>query len=58
MNSYKGVKTNEGLSKEFHVTEGILQGETLNPLLFSLFISDLEIFLVFGKSGHFREAAQ
>ena len=45
MNSYKGVKTNEGLSKEFHVTEGILQGETLNPLLFSLFISDLEIFL-------------
>ena len=39
------VKSNEGSSKGIDVTEGVLQGETLNPLLFALLISNLEIFL-------------
>ena len=38
------VRTKQGLSDPIHITEGILQGEVLSPYLFSLFLSDLEIF--------------
>ena len=34
-----------GTSNPIQVTEGLLQGEVLSPLLFTLFIQDLEIFL-------------
>ncbi|XP_015124765.1 uncharacterized protein LOC107046621 [Diachasma alloeum] len=36
------VRTPEGLTKETEITEGVLQGEILSPLLFILFISDME----------------
>ena len=38
------VRTTEGNSSEIPVTEGVLQGEILSPLLFSLFTSDMETF--------------
>lgn len=38
------VQSNGITSKEFEVGEGVLQGEILSPLLFILFISDLEEF--------------
>ena len=42
------IKIREGnnLSDPIKVTEGVLQGETLSPLLFSLFLEDLEKFLL------------
>ena len=39
------IKNQHGTSKPIEITEGLLQGEILSPLLFSLFISDLENFL-------------
>lgn len=38
------VRTNDGLTEPVEITEGVLQGETLCPILFSLFLSDLEEF--------------
>lgn len=38
------VKSRNTLSNEFQVTEGVLQGESLSPLLFILYISDFEDF--------------
>lgn len=34
------------LSESIKVTKGVLQGETLYPLLFALFLFDLETFLI------------
>ena len=39
------VKINNDFSKNFDISEGVLQGEVLSPLLFILFISDFENFL-------------
>ena len=39
------IKNKEGRSNLIEVSEGALQGEILSPLLFALFISDLEKFL-------------
>ena len=39
------VKTKQGLTDSININKGVLQGETLSPLLFALFISDLETFL-------------
>lgn len=47
-NSTIQINVGGRLSKKFIVTEGVLQGECLSPMLFSLFISDLE--------QHFRAA--
>lgn len=38
------IKQSGSYSKKYPVTEGVLQGESLSPLLFSLFISDVELF--------------
>ena len=40
------VKTSSGVSKGIDITEGVLQGETLIPLLFSILIADMEEFLL------------
>ena len=39
------VKLNNIFSKKFDISEGVLQGEVLSPLLLILFISDFERFL-------------
>ncbi|XP_011312286.1 uncharacterized protein [Fopius arisanus] len=44
------VRSRGLLSDKFEVTEGVLQGETLSPLLFLLYISDFESF--FRSRGH------
>nr|XP_046485383.1 uncharacterized protein LOC124220478 [Neodiprion pinetum] len=36
------IKTPEGLTDRIDITEGVLQGEILSPLLFILFIADME----------------
>lgn len=38
------VKTHTGVTNAMKVTRGVLQGDVLSPLLFSLFISDFEVF--------------
>ena len=43
------VKSKEGVSDECPMTIGVFQGETLSPLLFSLFLHDIEKFLVNDK---------
>lgn len=43
------VRSEETLSDEFNVSEGVLQGESLSALLFILFISDFETYM--RKSG-------
>ena len=44
------VRTTDGHTPPIQVTEGVLQGEILSPLLFSLFISDMESY--FRAQGH------
>lgn len=36
------VKTNDEFAENIEITEGVMQGEILSPLLFILFISDIE----------------
>lgn len=38
------IKINGQLSSNISITEGVLQGESLSPLLFALFLSDIEEF--------------
>ena len=40
------IKTQNGLTDSVNINKGVLQGEILSPLLFSLFISDLEAFFI------------
>ena len=40
------VRGCEGMTDSIKISKGVLQGETLSPLLFSLFIADLESFLL------------
>ena len=44
------VRTSDGHTPPIQVTEGVLQGEILSPLLFTLFISDMENY--FRAQGH------
>lgn len=39
------IRSTEGPTKFFHVTQGVLQGEILSPLLFILFVSDIDKFV-------------
>lgn len=41
-NATIAVRSSQGVTDAVEVTEGVLQGETLSPLLFSLFLSDFE----------------
>lgn len=43
--AYMHVKIANSLSAGIDVTEGVLQGEILSPLLFAIFLADLEVFL-------------
>lgn len=46
------IRLQDGYSEEIPMTEGLLQGEVLSPLLFSLYISDIEdILKEFGVAG-------
>lgn len=40
------IKSGGSLSEEVHITEGVMQGEVLSPLLFAIFLEDLEEFLI------------
>ena len=40
------IKTGGDLTEKIRVTKGVLQGESISPLLFSLFLSDLEEYLL------------
>lgn len=46
INANMAVKTPEGLSENCKINQGLLQGETLSPILFALFIADIEQFLI------------
>ena len=39
------VKSREGISNAIEITEGLMQGDTISPILFALLIRDLETFL-------------
>lgn len=45
-NATMAIRNSEGISEKCQITLGVLQGETLSPLLFSLFLSDIEEFLL------------
>jgi hypothetical protein len=46
------VRASNGLTKKYEVAEGVLQGDLTSPLLFSLYISDVEeIFKLAEASG-------
>lgn len=44
--AYVSVRGNGGTSGSVRITRGILQGEVLSPTLFTLFLADLEEFLI------------
>lgn len=39
------VRTTKGLSERYNITKGVLKDETLSPISYSVFISDLATFL-------------
>ena len=40
------VKTSDGVTPSVDITQGVLQGEVLSPLLFAILLHDLEEFFV------------
>lgn len=50
MNLYEkaniSVKSKAGRSTGIEITEGVMQGQTLSPVIFNLFISDLEEYFI------------
>lgn len=45
-NATTSIRTEHGLSPKINITEGLMQGEVLSPILFSLFIGDIEEVLI------------
>ena len=46
------VKASDKLTNSYDISEGVLQGESLSPFLFSLFLADIdEVFYKAGLSG-------
>ena len=46
------LKSNNYFTKTYEIVEGVLQGESLSPLLFSIFIADMEsYFYSLGLNG-------
>ena len=41
------LKSNNYFTKTYEIVEGVLQGESLSPLLFSIFIADMESYFYF-----------
>ena len=39
------VRTIDGFTKEYCISQGVLQGEVLSPLLFALYVSDIDEFI-------------
>ena len=39
------VRTTDGPTRNFKISQGVLQGETMSPLLFGLYVSDLDSFI-------------
>lgn len=48
--AFMSIRANNAFSKPYEISEGVLQGESLSPLLFSLFIADIEQFFL--DRGH------
>jgi len=40
-NATAQIKTNAGMSKKFNINRGVLQGESLSPTLFNIYLNDL-----------------
>ncbi|XP_028982325.1 uncharacterized protein LOC114841493 [Diachasma alloeum] len=46
------IRTSEGYTEDFNVSEGVLRGEKMSPLLFNLYLADIEnFFRVKGARG-------
>ena len=51
-NATMKLKSNSYFTKTYEIVEGVLQGESLSPLLFSIFIADMQsYFYSFGLNG-------
>ena len=51
-NATMKLKSNNYFTKTYEIVEGVLQGESLSPLLFSIFIADMEsYFYSLGLNG-------
>lgn len=42
---YRAVRTKEGMTKIFKTTKGVRQGYVLSPLLFNLYIADMDKYM-------------
>lgn len=42
---YRAVRTKEGMTKTFRTTKGVRQGYVLSPLLFNLYIADMDKYM-------------